>query len=287
MGQEVKENRQRAQIPATLIYIGKALQLVSKKLAAFYAGKLFVTPVKFKTPHRELAMDKGSVQKLLYIPALNKNVMVYEYGNSGKKVLLSHGWSGRGTQLVKIADSLLANGYSTISFDAPAHGKSPGRKTNMKEFIEVVLEIEKQYGPFEAAIGHSLGGMAILNAWNTHKSISKLVTIGSGNVIDDIIADFISQLGLKPAIGPLMKQQIENRLHETIHRFSAYIAAQTVTVPVLVIHDTEDVDVPVAAAKHIHENLSNGKLIITQGLGHRKILGDKKVIDEIMLFLKK
>jgi alpha-beta hydrolase superfamily lysophospholipase len=51
-----------------------------------------------------------------------------------KKILLVHGWSGRGTQLFKIADELLKQGYSTISFDAPAHGKSPG-KTIMVDFI--------------------------------------------------------------------------------------------------------------------------------------------------------
>jgi hypothetical protein len=52
-----------------------------------------------------------------HIPTINKSVVVYQYG-SDKKVLLVHGWSGRGTQLVKIADALLKSGCSTISFDA-------------------------------------------------------------------------------------------------------------------------------------------------------------------------
>lgn len=90
--------------------------------------------------------------------------MTYEYGKSDRKVLLVHGWSGRGTQLFKIADELLDNGYSVVSFDAPAHGKSKGNTTIMSEFIASILEIEKQYGPFEFAIGHSLGGMSVLNA---------------------------------------------------------------------------------------------------------------------------
>jgi hypothetical protein len=44
---------------------------------------------------------------------------------------------GRGTQLFKIADELLKQGYSTISFDAPAHGKSPGKTTIMVDFIYI------------------------------------------------------------------------------------------------------------------------------------------------------
>ena len=68
------------------------------------------------------------------------------------------------TQLFKIADALLKEGYTTISFDAPAHGKSPGNSTIMIEFIASIFELERQFGPFEIAIGHSLGGMAVLNA---------------------------------------------------------------------------------------------------------------------------
>ncbi|WP_396171496.1 hypothetical protein [Flavobacterium sp.] len=101
-------------------------------------------------------MDRKSIQKLIKIPSINKEVVIYQYGDSEKKILLSHGWSGRGTHLYKIADEILKAGYSTISFDAPAHGKSPGKTTIMSEFVETILEIEKQFGPFEAAVGHSL-----------------------------------------------------------------------------------------------------------------------------------
>ena len=103
-------------------------------------------------------MDSKSTQTLIEIPKINKKVMLYQYGESSKKILLVHGWSGRGTQLFKIADKLVKVGYSTISFDAPAHGKSPGKTTIMADFVEAILEIEKQFGPFEAAVGHSLEG---------------------------------------------------------------------------------------------------------------------------------
>jgi alpha-beta hydrolase superfamily lysophospholipase len=61
-------------------------------------------------------------------------------------------WSGN-TISKKIADELLKSGYSTVSFDAPAHGKSPGNNGIMTDFIAAILEIDKQYGPFDAAVG--------------------------------------------------------------------------------------------------------------------------------------
>jgi alpha-beta hydrolase superfamily lysophospholipase len=60
-------------------------------------------------------------------------------------------WSGN-TISKKIADELLKSGYSTVSFDAPAHGKSPVIMA-MTDFIAAILEIDKQYGPFDAAVG--------------------------------------------------------------------------------------------------------------------------------------
>lgn len=282
-----KTPKQSIEIPAPVIYLGKAIQMVSKKMAAFYAGNLFVTPINFKIPKREIPMLANSTITMEFIPELNKTVAIYQYGTGTKKALLSHGWCGRGTQLFKIADTLLQEGYTTFSFDAPAHGKSPGRKTNMKEFIAVIQYLEQKYGPFEIAIGHSLGGMAILNAFKGKNTLKKIVTIGSGNIIDDIIKTFIKQLQLKPEIGGIMKKRVEKQINVTINDFSTYLAAKEIIIPVLVIHDEHDHDVAVSAAKHIHEHLVQGELYITQHLGHRKILGDAKVIEKIMTFIKK
>ena len=184
-------------IPRTILIICKFFAFISTKLVTQFTAKLFTKPIKHKVPKRELEMDNKSIQNLIPIPTINKSVMVYQYGRSDKKILLVHGWSGRGTQLVKIADELVKKGFMIISFDAPAHGKSKGNFSIMTEFIASILEIEKKYGPFEYAIGHSLGGMSILNAIKQHLQVKKAIIIGSGDIIQDIIDDFIKKLKLK------------------------------------------------------------------------------------------
>ncbi len=231
-------------------------------------------------------MDAGSKQQLIPVKSINKSIMLYQYGTSEKKVLLVHGWSGRGTQLVKIADELIRSGYSIVSFDAPAHGKAPGKTSNMTEFIASVLQISKEFGPFEFAIGHSLGGMTIMNSIKRGLNVKKAVIIGSGDVVEDIMDDFVLKLGLKPVISKQMKFTFENKIGETMNSYSTYIASKEVTIPVLVIHDENDDDVPVSAAHHIHQHLKNGELLITKELGHRKILGDTKVIRKIVSFIQ-
>jgi len=230
-------------------------------------------------------MDSQSKKERLLVPTIGKEIQVYLYGICPKKVLLVHGWSGRGTQLVKIANLLVALDYQVISFDAPAHGKSSGNSTLMPEFIASILELEKNRGPFEYVIGHSLGGMSVLTSLRRGLQVKKAVIIGSGDVIQDIIDAFIIRLGLKPIIGVLLKKHFEDRNKEEMESYSSHVAAQYVTVPTLIVHDQDDDDVPVYAAYNIHKHLTNSSLLITEGLGHRKILGDEKVLYSIKEFL--
>ena len=285
MSKKASIHTQSLKIPKVIVLTSKLISFISPKLVTLFAAKLFTTPIKHKIPKRELEMDCKSVQKLTFIPAINKEVVLYQYGESKKKILLVHGWSGRGTQLFKIADELQKAGYSTVSFDAPAHGKSPGKMTIMTDFIATILEIDKQQGPFEAAIGHSLGGMSVLNSIKEGFKVNHAVVIGSGDIVQDILDDFVAKLELKPNISTLLRLHFEKKYNEEMNNYSAYLAAAKTNIPVLVIHDHNDPEVPVKAGIHIHKYLRNGELMLTQGLGHRKILGHNAVIENIIQFI--
>jgi pimeloyl-ACP methyl ester carboxylesterase len=274
-------------IPKIIILSSKFIAFLSTKWVTIYASKLFTTPIKHKIPKREIEMDKKSIQQMIVVPAINRKVNVYEYGKSSKKVLLVHGWSGRGTQLCRIAEEMIKLGYSTVSFDAPAHGKSPGNSTVMVDFIASVIEIDKLFGPFEFAIGHSLGGMTVMNAIKEGLQVKKAVIIGSGDIVQDITDDFISKLELKPEISKLLCDRFEKKYGGVMDDYSAYKAAEKTLIPTLVIHDENDPEVPVKAGINIHKHLKNGELMLTKKLGHRKILADHQVIEKITNFIQK
>ena len=285
MSKKASIHTQSLKIPRIILLTSKLIAFISPKLITLFAARLFTTPIKHKIPKRELEMELTSVQKLINIPAIDKEVVLYQYGKSDKKVLLVHGWSGRGTQLFKIADELQKAGYSTISFDAPGHGKSPGKMTIMTDFIATIIEIDKQMGPFEAAIGHSLGGMSVLNAIKKGLKVNHAVIIGSGDIVEDIMDDFVAKLELKPKISTLLRLHFERKCGGPMNSYSAYLAAAEITIPVLVIHDQNDPEVPGKAGIHIHKYLKNGELMLTEGLGHRKILGNNAVIEKIIQFI--
>ncbi|MNX15980.1 Alpha/beta hydrolase family protein [compost metagenome] len=285
MTKKTRKSTQSLKIPRVIILISKFFAFISPNLITLFAAKLFTSPIKHKVPKRELEMDRKSKQELIAVPAINKHVMVYQYGESDKKILLVHGWSGRGTQLFKIADAFVKEGYATVSFDAPAHGKSPGNNSIMVDFIASIFEIERQFGPFEAAVGHSLGGMSVLNALKRGLKLNQAVIIGSGDVVQDIMDDFIFKLELKPEISTRLRLHFEKKYGEKMDNYSGYKAASEISIPILVIHDKDDFEVSVKAGIHIHEHTKNGTLMLTEGLGHRKILGDHEVIEKTVQFI--
>ncbi|MCF8714557.1 alpha/beta hydrolase [Joostella atrarenae] len=282
-----KENYQQTiKIPRLITYSAKTLQFISPKIASKYVSKLFATPIKHPTPKREQKMKTEAIKEPMFVPSINREIVIYKYGVSSKKILLVHGWSGRGTQLSKIADRLLEEGYSTISFDGPAHGLSGGKTTNMLEFIDAVMEIDKNFGPFEAAVGHSFGSMTLLNTVKNGLQLNAMVLIGSGDKIDDIIYDFTSKLGLKEKIGDIIKTDLDKLAMEDVNNYSASIVAEKVDIPVLLMHDKNDLDSPLSSSENIHQILKNSQLYVSEGLGHRKILGDQKVIQKLVEFIK-
>lgn len=271
--------------PAYILNTGKILTALSPFLASRFAAKLFLSPFRYTLPPREKEMDKKSIQETIQVPSIHRKIVVYKYGTGQKKVLLVHGWSGSGTQLCVIAKALVNKGFSVISFDAPAHGKAPGKTSMMPFFIESIHHLEKEYGPFEAAIGHSLGGMSLLKAIKDGFKVNKLVLIGTANSVTNITREFAKNMMLNEKVAKLMKAYFDKKFGEDMDNYSGAISAQWVKVPTLVVHDKNDIDVHISSAYEIVDKLENGTLFVTESLGHRKILGNPDVINKISTFI--
>ncbi len=280
-----KKQEKVLEVPRYIKNTSKVLQTLNKNMAAAFALKLFETPIKYKMPKREQKMYEVSHKTNLTLPESGKEIMVYENKFGSKKVLLVHGWNGRGTQLVSIAKAFKELNYTIISFDAPGHGKSIKSTANMKHFIEAIFELDKKYNGFDVMIGHSLGGMSVINALGRGLQTTKAVIIGSGNTTKAITEDFLTTIGMNKKLTPTLISLFEKRYSDKMTNYDVAHKALKVNVPVLVIHDKNDKDVPFNAAQAISENLENNELLITTGLGHRKILGDEKVIEKIIQFV--
>lgn len=274
------------EIPKPLIFTSRFLQIFSNTLAARFLSHLFETPPKFKIPEREVTFRKSAQSEVLHIPDIQKDITVFSYGYSKSKVLLLHGWSGRGSQLYHLADKILENRMMVISVDAPAHGLSSGKKTNMLEYIRAIEEIDKKYGPFDYAIGHSWGGMTLLNALGKKLKLKKAVIIGADNKISEVISEFVKKFQVDQSVTLVIIEYYCKLLKVQMDQFDSEKAAARIDIPVLVIHDTTDAFVPVSSAIEIRQQLKKGSLLITNGLGHHKIFKDPEVMQKIINFIQ-
>jgi len=271
-------------IPTYVRGTAKTLAFVSDKWAAKFALNLFDKPIKFPMPDREKQMDTFSTQYYMVLPQTDKEICVYEWGNGSKKALLIHGWNGRGTQLCMIAKALIEKDYTIYSYDAPGHGKAKNSRSLMTDFIDAAFELQKKVGDFDVVIGHSLGGMSTINAISRGLKTQKAIVISAGDIIQDIIDDFVVQLGLPKKVGKTMKHLFEKKYNNQVEDYTVHKQAQKIDIPVMVIHDKHDKDVPYTAGENIAKNLRNGHWHLTEHLGHRKILRDEKIIKKIVTF---
>jgi len=280
-----KKSKKNTRITKSVVNFTKFLQFLSIPLAGNFVLKIFQTPLHHTMPQREEVMYKSAIKERLKINTINKEIQVYKYGYAKKKVLVLHGWAGRGTQLFTISDRLLENGYMVISIDGPAHGFSEGKRTNITEFVETLKIIQDKYGPFEAAIGHSFGGMVLLKSAADFLIINKLVIIGTGNDVREVIHDLATKLHLKKDVAEYVLKKLAKQFRSNLETVKSAASAKKIEIPTLVIHDSDDKEVRVSCAHQIRQNLQKGSLLITHNLGHQRILKDNSVQNRIIEFL--
>lgn len=260
------------------------VEKISVKLATWYALKLFFRPLDFPTPEREKPIrDKA---KIHHLSTGKSDFIGYEWGTKGgPRVLLVHGWSGRGTQFFKIIEALLNKGFHVFALDAPAHGESKQKKTHMLEFVDSVEVMEEKFGPMDYALGHSLGGMAIFNAMKRNLCVRKIVLIGTPDNIRHVVQDFCEKVHASTKVAEGIITNIENRYSMKIENASTDELANKFNPQGLIIHDKNDQDISVLNAENLATFWPNADLVITEGLGHRRVLMDQNVIDSILGFL--
>ncbi len=264
-------------------YLFPKLEKISPYLANRLVVQLFHWPFRFTpTPQEKEAAERA---EKFNIQINNKNIQVYAWGE-GKPVLLVHGWSGRGTQFRKFVEPFNACGLKVIAIDGPAHGKSEGRKAHAREFVQTVIKLQEIYGEFEALIGHSFGGVVNVNSVYYGVAAKKLILIASPTIAEDIIANFLKKINASRERGVYFNEWLFRKNGVRFEEASIFVLADKIPeMPILVVHDEDDRDVPIHHAEVLKGKLPHTELYKTKGLGHMRILKDEKVINRCLDFI--
>ena len=132
------------------------------------AFRLFGTPMP-GARERALAADTLGA-RIEMLEHGEHRIAAYLWGDPARQplVLLAHGWSSFGLRFAPWVRALRQAGYSVVTFDQLAHGRSSGRRATLPSFAEAVFQVAKHYGPLAAVIGHSLGGFVVQKYLESH-----------------------------------------------------------------------------------------------------------------------
>lgn len=261
----------------------KVLSATAPGIASRVAVDLFMTPRRFTAPPREQEILSRALPFTVRLGA-STEVRAWRFGD-GPVVILAHGWEGRGSQLTPFVAPLVERGYSVVTFDAPGHGASPGSRSSLPHFAWAVRAVADAVSAPHAVIAHSLGCAATTLAVREGLDVQRLVYIAPPLNPLDYTARFGDILGLDDDTIRGMQQRIEERFARRWSDYSLEESARSMSTPLLVVHDKDDRDTYHSEGAALAEAWPGARLMTTEGLGHRRILRDAMVIEEVAKFV--
>ncbi len=274
-------------MPLTLRIMRLYFSIVGRllpQIAARKAYKLWFQTRRFNEPQREtrwLASAKQDVIVHRYGP-----LSVSQWGEEGPTVLLIHGWNGRGSQMGAFAAPLVEAGYRVVTYDLPAHGRSPGNNTNVLKAIETLVAVAGIYGPIHGIVSHSFGGMVTTLAIKEGLAVNRVVLIGTPGSLQWLYEQFVSYLAIpKSTLVRLNRMIVRDFGADIWNRISLIDASRELTAPALIIHDEFDLDVEWREAENIAKSWRGARFMKTSGLGHRRILRAQEVVAAVVGFM--
>lgn len=256
------------------------------QLAARLTHTLMSSPPRFRPSRSEWAL-MASAQKWR-LPFQGGWLQCYRWGD-GPVCLFVHCWGGRGAQAEHMIRHLAGNGMSVISFDHPAHGQSSGRTSEMMRMSAATAAVARNVGPVDTLIGHSLGVAASAIAMRDHSMVvRRLVSISSlthCTWFTDVIGEY---LGISKSTIERAQLIVTSSYVQPFDWASLSVVKilSELEMPVLLIHDRDDAEIPFEHGEALSRALSRAEFRATSGLGHRRLLKDSDVLQHITQFVK-
>jgi pimeloyl-ACP methyl ester carboxylesterase len=268
--------------------LGVLLRLIDHMAPAWgtrSALRLFVTPLPWKLAARRAVPSRWEIGGW---PFEDGALAFYRRrGIAADKptVLLVHGWAGSAGQMFRLGDALADAGFDPVLLDFPGHGRSGGWHSTLPQFGRAIYAAASRLGPLHAVVAHSLGAVATMHAAARGLPAQRLVLIAPSAPPAAFLRWFAGTFGLSESVPERMRLRIESREAVALAEFEPEWLGPRIAQRSLVIHDRGDRVAPFHAAEQVVRWLTDGRLLLTQGLGHRRVLEDRAVAREIIAHL--
>jgi esterase/lipase len=258
---------------------------ISKRLAARRAFKLFCTPQYRNRKKLPPVFEKAEKLQFTFE---GEQVRGYRWNHpAGKKLQILHGFESSVINFDRYIKPLVRKGYEVIAFDAPAHGRSTGKRINVLIYKNMIKKVWELYGPVQNYIAHSLGGLALSLALEEteHDESHKAVLIAPATETTTAVNSYFRFLKLDNSIRGEFDRLIRELSGQPPEWYSITRAAENIRAQVLFLQDRDDDMTPFRDMEPLmNRNYPNFRFIISEGLGHRRIYRDNKSSKAIVEF---
>lgn len=254
---------------------------VSTPAAAWMARQMFSKPRKFSTPSRERALREAGIDVVL--PTRHGELRGWRFGE-GPRILLVHGWEGRGTQLGAFVRPLTRAGFEVLAYDNPGHGKSPGMFGPAPYFADAIEDIAADRELF-GVVAHSMGALATSMAMRRGVRVERLAYVAPAAAPDRGVELMTQLLDLDDAVVAEFKRQLLALQPMSWEELREGALPRDRSAELLLVHDEEDTEVDPRISRTIHAAWPDSQLVMTTGLGHTRILRAPEVVERVADFL--
>jgi len=265
----------------------RGLHRVSPALGTHLAMGLFFTPVPTKWLARSRDVPRPWLERRL--PFEGGHISVWQRADiepGRPKVLLTHGWAGDAQQLRPQADTLAAAGFDPVLLDLPAHGRSSGWRSNLLQWVRALFAVTARLGPWDGVVAHSLGALAMAHALARGLPARRAALVALAPPPDQFLRWFAQAMGTGDGLAARMSRHVEQREGVSLGLFEPAWLGERVVQPTLLLHDRGDLTAPLAGSETLLAGLAAGRLYVTENLGHRRLLSDPAVMQQVLAHLK-
>ena len=203
----------------------------------------------------------------------------------GEPVFLVHGWGGQAGQLTPFVEPLVAAGLRPIAIDVPGHGSAASGESSIFHFAAAIEAAGDLFGPSAGIVAHSFGAAASTLALSRGARAERAVFIAPPVSFETFVGRMRHALGFSPAVEQRFRELAEERLRVRFELFEPRRFATELDVPLLILHDPADDEVPFEGGEELARHWRNAQLEPLSGLGHYRPLRDPTTIERAVRYL--
>lgn len=258
--------------------IGLWSRVLPSAAAHWLAGQFFRA-----RPGRQKDWEKA-IPEAREISMLSDGLAVRHWGQ-GPRVMLVHGWEGRFSQFAVLVPMLVDAGFEVVALDPPGHGLSEAEDSNPVKFGAAIHAAAAALGPFFAIIGHSMGATGAVIALSNGTAVERVALLSMPASLQFHLQGISRKIGFGAAATNAFLRNVDRIVGVPAAELDARRLAAKRREPMLIVHDRSDPQVPYTHAEQVAASWPGARKILSDQLGHNRILADRGVCRQLVDFL--